>query len=98
MIIDQPNANRNGLTDITPYSTTYKTTPDASAPSIEFDHDSKVWADIISTLQLYRYDYVVTIEHENELMSVNEGFAKTIQTLRPGVMVKESVLGMWWVR
>jgi sugar phosphate isomerase/epimerase len=91
--IDQPNTNRNGLTDMTPYhemqnrSWYFRT--------VGFGHDAKVWADMISTLRLFGYDYVVSIEHEDGLMSIDEGFKKAIQTLNP-VMVKESIGEMWW--
>ncbi|MFE8696149.1 sugar phosphate isomerase/epimerase family protein [Cytobacillus sp. FJAT-53684] len=93
-IIDQPNTNRNGLTDMTPYSDMQNRS--WYFRTVGFGHDSKVWADMISTLRLYGYDYVVSIEHEDGLMSVEEGFAKAVQTLKP-VMVRESVGGMWWV-
>ncbi|WP_102272118.1 sugar phosphate isomerase/epimerase family protein [Cytobacillus massiliigabonensis] len=93
-IIDQPNTNRNGLTDMTPYSDMQNRS--WYFRTVGFGHDSKVWADMISTLRLYGYDYVVSIEHEDGLMSVDEGFAKAIQTLKP-VLVRESVGGMWWV-
>lgn len=93
-IIDQPNTNRNGLTDMTSYNDMQNRS--WYFRTVGFGHDAKVWADIISTLRLYGYDYVVSIEHEDGLMSVDEGFAKAIQTLKP-VMVKESVGGMWWV-
>lgn len=63
--------------------------------TVGFGHDSKVWADIISPLRLYGYDYVVSIEHEDGLMSIDEGFTKAIQTLKP-IMVKESIGEMWW--
>jgi sugar phosphate isomerase/epimerase len=92
-IIDQPNMNRNGLTDMTPYSDMRNRA--WYFRTVGFGHDSKVWADIISTLRLYGYDYVVSIEHEDGLMSIDEGFTKAIQTLKP-VMVKESVGDMWW--
>ncbi|KOP81481.1 xylose isomerase [Bacillus sp. FJAT-21945] len=93
-IIDQPNTNRNGLTDMSSYSDMQNRS--WYFRTVGFGHDAKVWADIISTLRLYGYDYVVSIEHEDGLMSVDEGFAKAIQTLKP-VMVRESVGGMWWV-
>ncbi|MRH44538.1 TIM barrel protein [Aquibacillus halophilus] len=92
-IIDQPNMNRNGLTDMTPYTNMkdrawyFRT--------VGFGHDTKVWADMISALRLYDYDYVVSIEHEDGLMSTDEGFTKAVENLKP-VMVKESVGDMWW--
>ncbi|MET3696932.1 sugar phosphate isomerase/epimerase [Bacillus oleivorans] len=92
-IIDQPNTNRNGLTDMTPYSDMQNRS--WYFRTVGFGHDSKAWADIISTLRLYGYDYVISIEHEDGLMSIDEGFTKAIQTLKP-VIVKDSVGDMWW--
>ncbi|WP_188208214.1 sugar phosphate isomerase/epimerase family protein [Alkalibacillus aidingensis] len=92
-VIDQPNVNKNGLTDMTSYADMkdrawyFRT--------VGFGHSSKDWADMISALRLYGYDYVVSIEHEDGLMSIDEGFTKAVDTLKP-VMVKESVEDMWW--
>lgn len=92
-IIDRNNTNRNGLTDMTDYAQMrdrawyFRT--------VGFGHDQKTWADIISTLRLYGYDYVVSIEHEDGLMSIEEGFTKAVENLKP-VMVKESASQMWW--
>ncbi|MCT2535426.1 sugar phosphate isomerase/epimerase [Aquibacillus koreensis] len=92
-IIDQPNMNKNGLTDMTPY--TDMRNRSWYFRTVGFGHDTKVWADMISALRMYGYDYVVSIEHEDGLMSINEGFAKAVANLKP-VMVKESVGEMWW--
>ncbi|MBS3681895.1 sugar phosphate isomerase/epimerase [Ornithinibacillus massiliensis] len=92
-IIDQPNTNKNGLTDMTPYSDMQNRA--WYFRTVGFGHDGKEWADMISTLRLYSYDYVVSIEHEDGLMSIEEGFTKAIQTLK-AVMVKESIEDMWW--
>lgn len=92
-VIDQPNVNRNGLTDMTPYSDMQNRA--WYFRTVGFGHDVKVWADIISTLRLYGYDYVVSIEHEDGLMSIDEGFTKAVNNLKP-IMVKESIEAMWW--
>lgn len=92
-IIDQPNMNRNGLTDMTSYSDMRNRA--WYFRTVGYGHESKVWADIISTLRLYGYDYVVSIEHEDGLMSIDEGLTKAVQTLQP-IMVKESIGDMWW--
>ncbi|MDN7227503.1 sugar phosphate isomerase/epimerase [Planococcus sp. N064] len=92
-IIDQQNMNRNGLTDMTDYSQMrdrawyFRT--------VGFGHDQKTWADIISTLRLYDYDYVVSIEHEDGLMSVEEGFTKAVDNLMP-LLLREPTAKMWW--
>lgn len=92
-IVDQPNMNRNGLTDMTSYADMRNRS--WYFRTVGYGHEAKVWADIISTLRLYGYDYVVSIEHEDGLMSIEEGLTKAVQTLQP-IMVKESVGEMWW--
>ncbi|TWT01451.1 sugar phosphate isomerase/epimerase [Planomicrobium sp. CPCC 101079] len=92
-IIDQQNMNRNGLTDMTDYGNMQDRA--WYFRTVGFGHDLKTWADIISTLRLYGYDYVVSIEHEDGLMSINEGFTKAVENLKP-LIVKESVGEMWW--
>ncbi|PLR99270.1 sugar phosphate isomerase/epimerase family protein [Bacillus sp. T33-2] len=92
-IIDQPNMNRNGLTDMTSYNDMRNRA--WYFRTVGFGHEAKVWADMISALRLYGYDYVVSIEHEDGLMSIDEGFSKAVETLLP-VMVKEAVGDMWW--
>ncbi|MNY33384.1 hypothetical protein D3C86_1676620 [compost metagenome] len=64
--------------------------------SVGYGHDVKVWADIISALRLVGYDYVVSIEHEDGLMSVEEGFSKAVHNLRQ-VLIEEPLAEMWWV-
>ncbi len=92
-IIDQQNMNRNGLTDMTDYA---KMRDRAwYFRSVGFGHDQKTWSDIISTLRLYGYDYVVSIEHEDGLMSIEEGFTKAVENLKP-IIVKDSISQMWW--
>jgi sugar phosphate isomerase/epimerase len=50
--------------------------------SIGYGHDAQVWKDIFSVLRLVGYDYVVSIEHEDSLMSNDEGLAKGVAMLR----------------
>lgn len=92
-IIDQQNMNRNGLTDMTEYA--HMRDRAWYFRTVGFGHDLKTWADIISALRLMGYDYVVSIEHEDGLMSVDEGFTKAVENLQP-LMVRESNNEMWW--
>lgn len=41
------------------------------------------------------YDWVVSIEHEDSLMSVNEGFERAVEFLKQ-VVFQESPGEMWW--
>lgn len=51
--------------------------------------------DIVSNLRMVGYDYVMSIEHEDSLMSPNEGLQKAIAFLKE-VMVFEDTGEMWW--
>lgn len=92
-IVDQPNMNLHGLTDMTSYADMNNRA--WYFRTVGYGHETKVWTDMISTLRLYGYDYVVSIEHEDGLMSIDEGLSKAIQTLKP-LIFKESVGEMWW--
>jgi sugar phosphate isomerase/epimerase len=51
---------------------------------------------MMSALRLVGYDYVVSIEHEDGLMSIEEGFSKAVQNLQQ-VLIEEPLGEMWWV-
>lgn len=92
--IDPVNVNRHGLTDMQSYGNLQDRA--WQFRTVGYGHDAKVWADIISMLRLVGYDGAVSIEHEDGLMSVDEGFTKAVHNLLPLIM-KESVGDMWWV-
>lgn len=92
--IDPINVNKYGLTDMQSYT---KMLDRAwQFRTVGYGHDMKTWADILSALRLVGYDYVVSIEHEDGLMSIEEGFTKAVQNLQ-SVMIDESLGDMWWV-
>ena len=41
------------------------------------------------------YDYAISIEHEDSLMSQNEGLSKAVEMLKR-VLIKENPAEMWW--
>ncbi|WP_379138395.1 sugar phosphate isomerase/epimerase family protein [Paenibacillus sp. sgz500958] len=93
-VIDPINVNMHGLTDMQSYE---KMLDRAwQFRTVGFGHDLKTWADIISALRLVGYDYVVSIEHEDGLMSVDEGFSKAVENLGQ-VLIQEPLAKMWWV-
>jgi sugar phosphate isomerase/epimerase len=63
--------------------------------SVGYGHSYEVWNDIISNLRLVGYDDVISIEHEDSLMSVNEGFMKAVDFLKK-VLIYEGKGEMWW--
>lgn len=92
--IDPINVNHHGVTDMQSYA---KMLDRAwQFRTVGFGHSLKEWADIISALRLVGYDYVVSIEHEDGLMSVDEGFTKAVANLNQ-VLIREPLGEMWWV-
>lgn len=63
--------------------------------TVGYGHDAQTWKDIVSSLKLVGYDYVLSIEHEDSLMSVNEGFQKAVSFLQD-VLITEQAGEMWW--
>jgi sugar phosphate isomerase/epimerase len=50
---------------------------------------------MMSALRMYGYDYVVSIEHEDPLMSIDEGLNRAVTNLQ-SVLIKETPQDMWW--
>jgi sugar phosphate isomerase/epimerase len=92
--IEQNNVNMYGLTDMQSYTKMFDRA--WQFRTVGYGHSVKEWADIISALRLVGYDYVVSIEHEDGLMSVEEGFSKAVANLQQ-VLINEPVGEMWWV-
>ncbi|GMA56351.1 hypothetical protein GCM10025858_08540 [Alicyclobacillus sacchari] len=63
--------------------------------TVGYGHDSQTWVDIISALQLAGYEGAVSIEHEDSLMSIEEGFQKAVDFLKP-LIIREKLQQMWW--
>lgn len=91
--IDQDNVNMYGLTDMQPYSNVQSRA--WTFRSVGYGHSTQVWSDIISALRTYGYDYVVSIEHEDPIMSIDEGFSQAVKNLN-AVNIKEPAADMWW--
>lgn len=85
--IDRLNTAVHGCNDNQPYDRI----PDRSWTfrSIGYGHGIKVWKDIFSALRLVGYDYVISIEHEDALMSTEEGLAKGVAALKEACMFEE---------
>ena len=63
--------------------------------AIGYGHDLKEWKDIVSALKMVGYDYVISIEHEDAMMSPDEGLAKGIATLKEAVIFEEAGEMFW---
>lgn len=92
--IDKYNTAVNGVLDTKPYGDELNRS--WIFRSIGYGNDASYWKDIVSNLRMVGYDYVISIEHEDSLMSQNEGLGKAVAMLKE-VLVTESVGEMWWV-
>ncbi len=63
--------------------------------TVGYGHGLDFWKEFVSTLRLIGYDHVLSIEHEDSLMSVNEGFRKAVKFLQ-GVLFTEKPGEVWW--
>ncbi len=63
--------------------------------SCGYGSSTEVWKDMISMLSKVGYDGALSIEHEDSLMSPEEGLEKAIEFLKD-VIIKEKLAEMWW--
>jgi sugar phosphate isomerase/epimerase len=91
--IDLQNTAANGVLD----TKSYRNEIERSwiFRSVGYGHGEETWKNIISTLQLVGYQGVISIEHEDSLMSVEEGFQKAASFLK-NLLIKERVGEIWW--
>jgi sugar phosphate isomerase/epimerase len=93
VFVDRFNVEVNGCNDHKPYnqilgrSWTFR--------SIGYGHDVKDWKDIVSTLRAVGYDYVISIEHEDALMSTDEGLSKGAAVLKEAGIFEEAGEMFW---
>ena len=64
--------------------------------SVGYGSDMRYWKDIVSNLRLVGYDYVMSIEHEDSLMSQNEGLTKAVSFLKEVMTFEDKMTDMWW--
>ncbi len=91
--VDPYNTSVNGCNDHKPYgeipqrSWTFR--------SIGYGHGLRAWKDIVSALRMVGYDYVISIEHEDALMSPDEGLGKAVALLQEAVIAEEAGEMFW---
>ncbi len=64
--------------------------------TVGYGHGAEWWAEFISTLRMFGYDYVLSIEHEDSILSPEEGLTKAIRFL-DSIVIKEKPAQAWWV-
>jgi sugar phosphate isomerase/epimerase len=91
--IDPANAALNGTLDTKSYGDVLQRS--WVFRTVGYGHGADWWRDFISNLRMVGYDGVLSIEHEDGLMSVGEGFTKGVEFLR-ALLIKEQPGAMWW--
>ena len=91
--VDMHNVRVNGCNDHKPYDRIIDRA--WTFRSIGYGHDAAVWKELVTALRLVGYDYVISIEHEDALMSNDEGLAKGIALLKDVVMVEQPGAMFW---
>ncbi len=91
--IDAENTAVNGVLD----TGSYGCLADRSwlFRTVGYGHGMAEWKDMISTLKMVGYDGLISIEHEDALMSVDEGMIKAVEFLKD-VIIYERPAEMWW--
>ena len=64
--------------------------------SVGYGHDMQWWRDFISNLRLVGYDKVLSIEHEDSLMTSDEGLEKAVEFLKLSMIKEPKPSGMHW--
>ena len=91
--IDPGNSRVNGNLDVKSYGDVARRS--WVFRTVGYGHGDEFWKPFVSMLRTHGYDGVLSIEHEDSLMSMNEGFEKAVAYLR-GVMLKDKAGSAWW--
>ncbi len=92
--IDRYNTAVNGVLDTNHYgdelhrSWIFRT--------VGYGNGAEYWRDMISALRLVGYDRVMSIEHEDSLMTTEEGLEKAVRFLAELIIKEEKPTGMHW--
>lgn len=60
-----------------------------------YGHGAEWWKEFVSTLRMFGYDSVLSIEHEDSLLSAEEGLAKAAAFLNE-LVIREKSGAAWW--
>ncbi|MGB9144635.1 MAG: sugar phosphate isomerase/epimerase [Acidobacteriaceae bacterium] len=63
--------------------------------TVGYGHGVEWWKDFVSTLRLFGYDGVLSIEHEDSLLSAEEGLTKAAAFLND-LILREQPGAAWW--
>jgi sugar phosphate isomerase/epimerase len=88
------NLSRTGVLDTKPY--TDERNRGWIFRTCGYGHGAEWWKEFVSTLRMFGYDNVLSIEHEDSLLSPEEGLSRAAQFLND-IVLKEKAGAAWWV-
>ena len=91
--LDRSNVAVNGVID----TKSYRRMAERSwlFRTVGWGHDELEWKRIVSALRMSGYDYVMSIEHEDALASVDEGLRAAVDLLSRAILTEPPV-DAWW--
>lgn len=92
--IDVYNTAKNGVLDTKHYSDELHRS--WIFRTVGYGHGETYWRDMISTLRLCGYDRVLSIEHEDSIMTIDEGLSKAVAFLKSVCIFEEKPTSMSW--
>ncbi|NLG81641.1 MAG: sugar phosphate isomerase/epimerase [Bacilli bacterium] len=92
--LDESNIKVNGVLDTKRYDRVLERA--WVFRTVGYGNGELYWRRIISTLRLIGYDYAISIEHEDSLMSNSEGLNKAIAFLK-NILIYEQPTEAYWI-
>ena len=92
--INPRNAALNGVLDTVPLAEVGRRS--WIFRTVGYGHGELDWRRILSALRLAGYDDVLSIEHEDALLSIDEGFRKAVAFLRSVMPTEPAISEAWW--
>lgn len=88
------NLTRTGVLDTRPY--TDERLRGWIFRTCGYGHGAEWWKEFVSTLRMFGYDDALSIEHEDSLLSPEEGLAKAAHFLNE-IVIRDQPSAAWWV-
>lgn len=92
--IDYYNTAKNGVLDTKHYSDELHRS--WVFRTVGYGNGESYWRDLVSNLRLCGYDRVLSIEHEDSFMTIDEGLAKAVDFLKKIIITQEKPMTMSW--
>ena len=92
--IDKYNTAKNGVLDTKHYGLELERA--WVFRTVGYGNNESYWRDLVSNLRLCGYDKVLSIEHEDSVMSIDEGLRKAVAFLKDIIIEEEKPTTMSW--